>query len=286
MKKIALFIAAVISEPALAWTNGDVSKNVDFAGTITPEQYSQLWRWKVGTGLNDFRHNITDMNQELKKLTITADSPKGLLYGDTVKAMTASAGMGAIPNIAFSDYEKKTVNLVQDSTDGEGTGHMTLPIKDEQNNKIGSLKVNVTAVGIAAGPSYDHNGAKKYATSLIANNNNQVLYGGLFQRSISNGYHDGNRLVTSFGGTPLNSLSNIAQQHPLLNNISMGGWYISTWAEPLEFKHHGGTFLHGIAAVSYVLGINTNQTLEATFDSPVTATTKWSAPLNVAVTYN
>ncbi|HGH3390199.1 TPA: hypothetical protein ACJIKV_004940 [Citrobacter freundii] len=283
MKKIALFIAAVISAPALAWTNGDITKELNFGGSITPEEYSQLWRWKVGTGLNDFRHNISDMTQDLKKLTITMESPKGLLYGETVKAITATEGMGATPNIAFTDYEKNTVTLEQDSSDDAGRGHMTLPIKDEQNNKIGTLKLNLTAVGIAAGP---RNGGP-FAVSIRASDNNHALNGGLFSRSVSNAYREANGLIIDFGAKQLNDLRNIAWQHPLLQGTTPGSWASLTWAAPIEFKENPEfEFTHGITTASYVLGINTGQTMEATFDSPLTATTKWSAPLNVAVTYN
>lgn len=286
MKKIALFIAAVISAPALAWTNGDITKELNFGGSITPEEYSQLWRWKVGTGLNDFRNNISDMTQDLKKLTITMDSPKGLLYGETVKAMRASEGMGAIPNITFTDYEKNTVNLEQDSSDDAGKGYMTLPIKDEQNNKIGTLKVNLTAAGIAAGPDYNRSGAKYLNISLMANNARHALYGGLFNRSIGYAFSNTNAVITRFGGKNLNELKNDVGQHPLLKDVPFGGWSSNTWATALEFKEGANLFQHGIASASYVLGIDTGQTMEATFNSPLTATTKWSAPLNVAVTYN
>lgn len=103
--------------------------------------------------------------------------------------------MGAIPNIAFSDYENQSVSLVQDSIDGECKGHMTFPIKDEKNNKIGILKVNVTAGAVAVGPDHDSadneaNRSKMFNTSVVANNNSDVLYGGLFQKSIANGWDE------------------------------------------------------------------------------------------------
>ena len=41
-----------------------------------------------------------------------------------------------------------------------------------------------------------------------------------------------------------------------------------------------------VIASSYALGIDQGQTIEATFTNPVVSTTQWSAPLNVAVTYN
>lgn len=41
-----------------------------------------------------------------------------------------------------------------------------------------------------------------------------------------------------------------------------------------------------VVSAAYALGIADGQTIEATFDSEVTASTEWHAPLNVAVTYN
>ncbi|MDM2845524.1 hypothetical protein OGY83_18055 [Citrobacter sp. Cpo090] len=288
LHKIAMLIACIISTPALAWSNGgNFDGSVDFGGSVKPVEYSQLWRWKVGTGLNDFRNNISEMAQDQKKLTITMDSPKGLLYGETVEAMTASEGMGAIPNIAFTDYEDNTVSLEQDSSDSDGRGHMTLPIKDEQNNKIGTLKLNVTAVGLAVGPYFDNQGGTILAMSANASTNSHVLYGGLFARSIGNAYSTGNALVsTKFGGKSLNDIKADLWRHPVAASLPMAGWTAITWASPVDFKEGEDKFLHGIASVSYVMGLDEGQTMEATFDNPITATTKWSAPLNVAVTYN
>ncbi|HEN3635395.1 TPA: hypothetical protein U5E30_004093 [Yersinia enterocolitica] len=239
----------------------------------------------MGTGLNDFRHNITDMDQELKKLTITMDSPKGLLYGATVEAMRASQGMGAIPNIAFSDYEKNTVNLVQDSTDGEGKGHMTLPIKDEQNNKIGSLKINLTAVAKAAGPRNEDPNYMLYH-SVSATGNRQAFYGGLFTRSISDNNTSTAALHRFDGSVPTYELAEMVKRHPLAKELGLRYTAIVNFTLPLDFVEGVNKFLHGVSAGSYVLGVDAGQTLEATFDNPMTATIKWSAPLNVAVTYN
>ncbi|HEN3635410.1 TPA: hypothetical protein U5E30_004110 [Yersinia enterocolitica] len=239
----------------------------------------------MGTGLNDFRHNITDMDQEQKKLTITMDSPKGLLYGATVEAMRASEGMGAIPNIAFSDYEKKVVDLVQDSTDGEGKGHMTLPIKDEQNNKIGSLKINLTAVAKAGGPrEQDPNIYKSF--SVKADTSGNAFYGGLFPKSIASNSSASTQLNKFDGVVTDWELRELVKRHPLAKDWSLTTTIVNNWATVINFQEDSNMFKHGITAASYVLGIDAGQKLEATFDSPVTATTKWSAPLNVAVTYN
>ena len=284
MKKIALFIAAVISAPVLAWTNGDVSKNVDFAGTITPEQYTQLWEWKVGTGLNDFRHNITDMNQELKKLTIPVDQPKLLLTGRTKQTLGGvSPGMGAIPNIALSDFEKNKIQL-QDGGSPDVV-YFELPVKDENNHKLGTLKVNAKVAAYSVGP--DQYNTKLTATTMhIATADNHAFWGGLKTSNATGHGKTGVLLVERLGGEPRNNLAAQVKQFPYLPEPLTGQFVSNTIPKPLLFQQATNSTKHGIASASYVMAIDSNQTMEVTFDTPVTATTKWSAPLNVAVTYN
>lgn len=284
MKKIALFIAAVISAPALAWTNGDVSKNVDFAGTITPEQYTQLWEWKVGTGLNDFRHNITDMNQELKKLTISVDQPKLLLTGRTKQTLGGvSPGMGAIPNIALSDFENNKIQL-QDGGSPDVV-YFELPVKDENNHKLGTLKVNAKVAAYSVGP--DQYNTKLTATTMhIATADNHAFWGGLKTSNVTGHGQTGARLVERLGGEPRNNLAAQVKQFPYLPEPLTGQYVSNPSPRPLLFQQATNSTKHGIASASYVMAIDSNQTMEVTFDTPVTATTKWSAPLNVAVTYN
>lgn len=40
MKKIALFVTAMISAPAHVWAKGDITKERNFGGSTMPEQYS------------------------------------------------------------------------------------------------------------------------------------------------------------------------------------------------------------------------------------------------------
>jgi len=78
----------------------------------------------------------------------------------------------------------------------------------------------------------------------------------------------------------------MVKRHPLANNWSLKTTVVKNLCDQITLQQGYQTFKDGITAASYVLGIDTGQTLEATFDNPMTATTKWSAPLNVAVTYN
>ncbi len=104
---------------------------------------------------------------------------------------------------------------------------------------------------------------------------------------MANGYTDVNGMFIRFGEVKtLNQLRDATTQHPLLQAHPFSRWEHITWAMNLDFQEANGYFMHGVAAASYVLGIDAGQTMEATFNSPLTATTKWSAPLNVAVTYN
>lgn len=70
--------------------------------------------------------------------------------------------------------------------------------------------------------------------------------------------------------------------------MNFNGCYVSnTSPKELVFrKTNANDQTDGLASSSYIMAINGGQKLEATFDSAVTATAKWSAPLNVAVTYN
>ncbi|HDQ4244382.1 TPA: hypothetical protein P8656_004245 [Escherichia coli] len=288
MKKIALFIAVLVSSPALAWSNAE-NLNVDFSGKIKPEEYSSLWRWKVGTALNQYNHNATDMDQELKNLTITMDRPHGLLYGETIKAFTAHNinGMGAAPQISFSGYDNQPVMLTQEDSDGIGKGYLVLPIKNKESQKIGSLKVNVTTAAMGVG-IYSEDRSRLLITSVSANNENQALYGGLVNRAIGNG-HNGSPSARSvlgkFGAIGSDQLKTQLLEHPTVKN---NGWLKGApanlgWSAPLLQNNF---FAESIVASSYVMGIDQGQTLNATFENPVKATTEWKAPLNVAVTYN
>ncbi|MEB0968005.1 fimbrial protein [Citrobacter braakii] len=284
MKKIALFIAAVISAPALAWTNGDINKELNFGGTIKPEEYSQLWEWKVGTGLNDFKHNISDMDTDLKKLTIPVDSAKLLLTGRTKEALTGvSPGMGVLPQISFSDFQNTQVTL-QDTGDTD-TVFLELPIKDDTNTKIGMLRVNATAVAVSVGP---FRSLQKFATTAhIATTTNSAFYGGLKTTNATGAGNNANNKLVSLGGTGRNELVEQVKRHPLMSDKNYSGFASNVVPFNLTFREENSNSTEdGLAAASYILAMANDQTMEATFDNPITATTKWSAPLNVAVTYN
>lgn len=285
-KLIALFVGITSTSVMASWAPGDFDGVFNIGGSINKSNFSQSWQWKLGEAL-DFQRDWGDLTGDDKNiLTLRVDGPKGILYGETISAIDprGSSNSGALPHIQFSDFEGSEVRLVQDPADKEGRGYITLPIKGVDNSsKIGSLKVNLTAIGMAVGPANDANGGprQKFNTSLSASSTNHALYGGLFERNIASAHQTANNVVARFNGTSLNDLQKKVQTvYPEMT----GGWVEGRHPRPHNFTD--GFFKHGIAAVSYVLGIDQDQTLDATFTSPINSTTTWSAPLNVTVRYN
>ena len=283
LHKIAVLMACIISTPALAWSSngGNFEGSVTFGGSVKPEDYTSLWQWRVGDALK-FQSSWEHMNVDKTGLTITVDSPKGLLYGETIKAMTAySASMGIAPQISFSGYDNQPVYLNQEESDANGKGHINLPIKNN-DEKIGTLKVNVTAAAIGVG-RYNNS---RMGLSVKATDKTHPLYGGLFPRPITqalNGSDSANNTVSRFGGKPFNDIAVLLQAHPNFEGLSWGGNSVAPGA---GYLLSNGYFQDNLMAASYALGIDADQTLEATFDKPIASTTEWSAPLNIAVTYN
>ena len=274
MKKTLMALCVVMaSGSAMAWTTGDFNGTVDFGGSITPEQYGQQWEWESGTGLNNFVNTVKDLTDDAKKLAITADKDYPILKGRTTAAF--STGEGNIPSIAFSDYEGQSVSLHQDTSSAEGTGYFDLPIKDESNQKIGTLHVNATAAGMVVG-KYDGGPAR---TSVTAESTGDMFFGGLFNKVIPNALH-----VSEFIGKYTVSSGALMNQVTSADSTMKKYWTGNyTWANKLNAQPSALNF--PLAAV-YVMLIQQGQTLAATFDSSITSATKWSAPLNISVTYN
>lgn len=277
---------AMASGSAMAWTTGDFNGSVDFGGSIVKNEYKAKWQWESGTGLNSFVNTVEQLTEDSKKLTITAEQNYPILKGKTTAAIFANPGDGAIPNISFSDYEGHSVSLNQNTDNAAGTGYLDLPIKDGGNQKIGTLRVNVTAGALLVGGWNGH----PALASLKATNSQEAFYGGLFNQSIASG---GNvaPVMETFGLPNKDELLTLVRQHPQVDSqvATQGGWANSSWARVGVFnetnKSPQSTLQAPVAAV-YAMGVKTGQTLNATFNNPITSTTQWSAPLTINVTYN
>lgn len=283
MKKtlIALAVAAsAVSGMAHAWTNGDFNGSVDIGGRITADDYRQKWSWAVGSDINGFSNVLTDLTEGGTKLTITVNGDKPILLGKTNEAFsTPVEGMGAIPQIAFTDYEGASVVLTnpEGETD-KGLVYFVLPMKNAEGTKVGSVKVNASYAGVALGSK----GTYANLFSIYAAAANQIFYGGIpvnvAKAELSSGIAAAQRTAL-FGSL---SKDELTAQLQAVEPAAV--------ADVREYGHSSTTSMlasiNSATSAAYALGIANGQTIEATFDQAVTASTQWSAPLNVAVTYN
>ncbi|MII50054.1 fimbrial protein [Salmonella enterica subsp. enterica serovar Bredeney] len=281
MKKalIALAVAAsAVSGMAHAWTNGDFNGSVDIGGSITADDYRQKWSWAVGSDINGFGSALTDLTEGGTKLTITVSGNKPILLGKTTEAFATpvDAGVGAKPQITFTDYEGQTVALQYEHNNKDGLGYFVLPMKNTDGTKIGSLKANVAYAG-AASVGKDGQG---YIGSL-SERDWSIFKGGLGaygSASVLDGGDAAAERTALFGSL---SQAEMLQQIQAVN-AGVSGLDSRTGSIDENMKYTDGT----VVSAAYALGIVSGQTLEATFDQAVTTSTQWSAPLNVAVSYN
>lgn len=282
MKKtlIALAVAAsAVSGMAHAWTNGDFNGSVDIGGSITADDERQKWLWAVGSDINGFNNSLKNMTENKTKLTITVNSNKPILLGKTNEAFSTpvAGGMGAIPQIAFTGYDGTPVELKNpDGVRDKGLAYMVLPMKNEKGDKLGSVTVNASYAGaVMVGKP-----GSVSLRSLYAGSNNVIFYGGLPFNVPGSEFLKGDSAASRtelFGS--LSASGMLKQLQGVYPNITT--YDIQNNANE-NMQYTDGT----VVSAAYALGIADGQTIELTFDKAVTASTKWSAPLNVAVTYN
>lgn len=278
MKKtlIALTVAIFsVSGAAHAWNSGDFNDSFDINGTITVDSFKDKWEWIIGPALS-FENNSTEMTNNKTTLTITQSAPVPILLGHTKEAFAVSPGSAdAIPLISFSDYEGQSISL---QSSGEANkGYFDLPMKDGDGNKLGNVKVNVTSAGLLSKSVSD--AGRVRIMSLLSNDNMHIYYGGLVSDVVSKG-QEASVLVGKFGNYNHTALlGQITSVLPALSSASQSGAIYATSTNMVDTNGD-------VLASAYSLGIDQGQTIEATFTTPVVKTTQWSAPLNVAVTYN
>ncbi|MBN6462838.1 fimbrial protein [Escherichia coli] len=284
MKKtlIALAVAAsAVSGMAHAWTNGDFNGSVNIGGSITADDYRQKWSWAVGSDLNGFSNVLTDLTEGGTKLTITVSGDKPILLGKTNEAFSTpvAGGLGAIPQIAFSDYEGASVELKNpEGETNKGLAYVVLPMKNAKGTKVGSVKVNASYAGVALGSK----GTYANLFSVYSNAKGRIFNGGI---------------PYNVAGAEFTSGIAAAERTALFGSLSKDELAAQLQAvEPdaaADVRDYGKSSATDMAvgtnsntSAAYALGIANGQTIEATFDHPVTASTQWSAPLNIAVIYN
>ncbi|WP_089639793.1 hypothetical protein, partial [Escherichia coli] len=273
---LAVAASAAVSGSAMAWTNGNFNDSVDIGGSVTVgDNFAQKWAWKTGTSLGAFDSNVKEMTDGGKKLVITAAQNAAILLGKTNEAfMATDATSLAIPQIAFSDYQKGKITPVFDNVGNAGTGYLEIPVIDAQSSPIGQAKVNMTAAG--ARMAADAARQRGVAASIIADTSNDIFHGGvptIAEGAINHGMNAINFARSMGGLEAVDMLNQLAAFDPTIINIAA-----STYAQSSDMTGRG-------ASATYAMGIKSGQTLELTFTNPVTQTTVWKAPLNISVTY-
>ena len=284
MKKtlIALAVAAsAVSGMAHAWTNGDFNGSVDIGGSITADDYRQKWSWAVGSGINGFSNVLNDLTNGGTKLIITVNGDKPILLGKTNEAFsTPVSGVGGVPQIAFTDYEGASVELRNpDGETNKGLAYFVLPMKNADGTKVGSVKVNASYAGVnGAGGVTSADGV---LSSLYAGGSNAIFYGGLPTNVAQS------ELLSGSAAAARTELFGSLSKNDILGQIQRVNANITSLVDRAGSSSEDMIYTDGtVISAAYALGIANGQTIEATFDQAVTASTQWSAPLNVAVTYN
>lgn len=290
MKKtlIALAVAAsAVSGMAHAWTNGDFNGSVNIGGSITADDYRQKWSWAVGSDINGFNNALTELTENRTKLTITVNGNKPILLGKTNEAFITPT-KGSIPLISITDYEHKPVTVLAAAGNYNSPDvFFDLAMKNDAGVKIGTIRVNAQAAGVAvqgngANALTDQNKAESY--SLSYNPGGPSVYKGGLPENLGSGgslaaADAASSIIAKFGSL---STDELFQQVKLIYPA------LQDYAHGTKKYYDNMTSKSGAVAraSSYALGIANGQTIVATFDQAVAASTQWSAPLNVAITYN
>ncbi|MFG3875982.1 fimbrial protein [Escherichia coli] len=283
MKKtlIALAVAAsAVSGMAHAWTNGDFNGSVDIGGNITADDYRQKWSWAVGSDINGFSNALADLTENGTKLTITVNGDKPILLGKTNEAFSTpvAGGVGAIPLISLSDATGNVQLLKGTNNAQSGVGTFDLEIKNrDTDKKIGTLRATMTGMAAAGIAGAENTGS---LSALYAYGNTRIFSGGLTTESGSE-MKDANTAVAfteKMGSlSSADILSQIKQAKPNVVSLTPQTASVSE-----NMKYDDGN----VVSAAYALGFENGQTLEATFDEAITASTQWTAPLNISIAYN
>lgn len=261
MKKtlIALAVAAsaAVSGSAMAWTANGTGGSVNLGGTLTPADVITPWEVKVGAAVNGLNADIRKGDTRVDIPVKNAIPVLGIRVADaTWKAFWGQPGIS--PNI---DYHG-AINVNEFS---RGEVPLTLDVKNTQDQKIGSLTVNLSAGAEYAyyNPSTDLGG--KYM--VYQNGTGELFFGGLGTNSdaiSSNAWGLANSLNPEF----------------VANYNDFG----VTQASNPYYAYVGNTALNYSAF--YASGVEQGKTIKITLEQPAASDAiAWKASLPITVSY-
>lgn len=258
MKKtlIALAVAAsaVVSGSAMAvgWVQSGTGGTVELGGTLTPVEKTTPWSVKVGEGVRDLNAQV---QKGQKVVSILVRKPI-LFLGISPAAGSFYGKNGIDPQIDYNGAidTGKFVN---------GATKIKLPVKDAEQNSIGSMEADFTAVALR---QWKEEGKVIYQ-GMYAYEPGEAFYGG-----VSN---------SSSGSMPLNNIENVLQK--LDPEIIKGKWkgddtrtnaHSHFTGEEWEYQgYYGG----GLIDTTIKITLNTPIKGDDSFD--------WHATLPVVVNY-
>ena len=281
MKKtlIALAVAAsaAVSGSAMAglgnFDAGNTTGTVKFAGTITQPTVKNSWLWALGEGYDNFSHTTSDLTESGTKLTVTATDAMPLLVGKVTDAFEGAPDMA--PQIQFSDVNG-SITPVWDTSSTDGSGTMTLAVRDGQQQDIGAMTLNVNSGAVASWGNT--NGIGNISTLALSGASSSTAFhnviGHITQKSVTN------KMFTSFGAPTIDDLLTQLKSKPGMAGMTGGG------DENLSSGDTSFSSSSKYYTGAYALGISAGKTFEIKFNKSVTTDTQWEAPLNVLVTYS
>ncbi|MEB7132585.1 hypothetical protein NEM60_24605 [Escherichia coli] len=275
---VAVFATSGTAIAALgAFSPSNTNNTITFGGSITPDhQDYNVWTWAVGQGYENFNNKISELTNDEKNLTITANENMPLLVGKFLNASIGNSNKSLSPQITFFDSKGRITPQWEGSN---GIGQLTLTVNNAEQEEIGSANIGITAIAPTVWGNADGTGNLSQAY-ITGDYNGGPFYGSTGQfggESISTTVSD--NIMSDFGGLTFADLRALVNSSP---NLGM-----MTPSSPNTVDTTGGAFTTSdhVYAGSYALGIRNGQSISITFASPITNETHWKAPLTMQISY-
>ncbi|WP_156774570.1 hypothetical protein [Edwardsiella hoshinae] len=188
-------------------------------------------------------------------------------------------GVGAVPQISYKNANNQDALNKQDTEHGAGKGTLNLIIKDANHqNNIGTMAVHITAAG-ARGYGAPNQTAGKIASICGYIDVPAMIFNGGLPTSTIADPNQATAIIEKFSGNGKDFiLQQIKKTAPTITSLAPEA--IGTGVSE-NMAYNDGSVVSAI----YALGIASGQQIVATVNGDVTNTTRWTAPLNIQVTY-
>ncbi|HBA8808042.1 TPA: hypothetical protein SI321_004935 [Escherichia coli] len=260
MKKtlIALAVAAsaAVSGSAMAWEANGTGGSVNIGGSLTPAENITPWEVKTGAAVTGLDADIT---KGQSVINIAVDQAIPVLGIRTQTNQPFQGAEGISPQVNFN-------GAIDPSQFKEGNTTLTLDVKDNGSNKIGSLTTKVTAGALLSWTN--DAGRGNYFSLASINKAGEVFNGGL-----STNYD---------GALDVDQVKSIA---PVIFPGSMDN-FTDQGTESLG-KYFSGIGNDAKYSAFYASGIEQGKIIKITLDQAASgdAPIQWKASLPVTVSY-